>query len=507
MKVLLIRPPYTRLRGVGQSPYFPLGLGYIASVLKDNSFEVSIYHAENPRFKQEHMLIDPDIVFDFRSAGYHQYLKTIKDNNHYVWKEVEETLKSYKPDIIGISLLSVEVAPALKISQICKQYNDKAYVVWGGVHPTFLPDDCLKNKEVDFVIRGEGEYSMLELCEALRKGVSISGVKGLSFKNNGEIIHNPNREAIANLDEIPLPARDNVLYPESFDFRSLGSMIVSRGCPFRCTFCSSRNFWGREVRLRSPENVINEINTVKKLYGTSYFMFWDDSFTINRRIIETYCNAIINSKLKITWRTATRADLVDEQILRLMRKAGCVKLEIGVESGSDRMKKIIYKDVTNNQIQKAFEMITKNGISSGAFFMAGFPEETLEDIHQTFQFMKELNAGEIFLNILDPMPGSTEYEKCIKFGLVPENPDWNNFPFWPDAHYVRDISRENFAECVNMMARWLFSKNKSIKNRFRRNKYLVLSLLKNDPISLLTRTYRFIKRRRQCSDTSNFNDT
>lgn len=236
-------------------------------------------------------------------------------------------------------------------------------------------------------------------------------------------------------------------------------------------------------------------------------MFWDDSFTVNRKIIEKYCNAIINSKLKIVWKTATRADLVDKQILRLIKKAGCIKLEIGVESGSDRMKKLIHKDVTNEQIKRAFAMINKNGISSGAFFMAGFPEETLQDISQTFQFMKELNATEIFFNILDPMPGSKEYEKCIEFGLVPKNPDWNNFPLWPDAHYVKDISRDKFKEYVNMMAKMLYSKNNSFKNRFRRNKYLVISLLKYDPISLLKKAYRFIKRRRQYTDTNNFTNT
>jgi radical SAM superfamily enzyme YgiQ (UPF0313 family) len=475
-----------------------LGLGYIASVLKDNGFEVMIYHAENPRLEEEKMLIDPDIGFDFRSAGYHRYLDSIRDNSHYVWKEVKQTLELYEPDIVGISLLSVEVASALKISQICKQASDKCYVVWGGVHPTFLPDDCLKNKEVDFVIRGEGEYSMLELCEVLKKTRNgLSEIRGLSFRNNGRVVHNAARDAIENVDELQFPAWNNVLFPESFDHKSLGSMILSRGCPFRCTFCSSRNFWNKKVRFRSAENVINEINTFKKLYGTNYFMFWDDSFTINKSVVERYCKAILDSKLKISWKTATRADLVDEQILKLMKKAGCCKLEIGVESGSDRIKRIILKDVTNDQIRHGFAMINKTGIGVGAFFMAGFPEETSDDLSQTFELMKELEATEMVFNIFDPMPGSTEYEKCVRFGLISPSPDWNNFPLWPDAHYVRDISREEFTDYVNMVAKWLYNKNKSFANRFRRNKYLVSTLLKNDPVFLLKKVYKFIKRRNE----------
>lgn len=495
MKVLLIRPPFTRLKGTGQAPYFPLGIGYIASVLKNNGFEVMIYHAENPRLKSEFQPVDLAIGFNSRSVSYRRYVDSIKDNAHPVWKEVEETLKSYKPDIIGISLLSVEVASAFKISQICKQYNEKCYVVWGGLHPTFLPNDCLKNREVDFVIRGEGEYSMLELCQVLKKGDAASKIKGLSFKNNGEIVNNPIREAIPNLDEIPLPARDSVLYPDSFDFRSLGSMIISRGCPFRCSFCSSRNFWDKKVRFRTPENVIKEINMLKNKYGTSYIMFWDDSFTIHRNVIKKYCDIIIDSRLKINWKTATRADLLDEELLKLMKMSGCSKLEIGVESGSERIKKMILKDLTNDQIKHAFALINKNGMGSGAFFMAGFPEETIDDLEQTFKLMKELDVNEIAFNILDPMPGSAEYEKCIKFGLIPLNPDWNNFPFWPDAHYVKDINREDFTRHANMMANWVFKHNNSFKNRFRRNKGLVLSLLKNDPRFLFEKIQRNIKRK------------
>jgi len=132
MKVLLIRPPYTRLKGVGQSPYFPLGLGYVASVLKNNGYEVMIYQAKNPSQKEDFMLTDADISFDFRSAGCQRYHNSIRDRNHYVWREVKEVLHSYRPDIIGITMLSVEVASALMISAICKEHNDKCHIVWGG---------------------------------------------------------------------------------------------------------------------------------------------------------------------------------------------------------------------------------------------------------------------------------------------------------------------------------------------------------------------------------------
>lgn len=246
MRILLIRPPYSRLKGMGQSPYFPLGLGYIAAVLRENGHEVAIYHAENPKSNAECVLPDADIGFNFRSKSYHRYLDALKDDTHFVWAEVRETLRDYKPDMVGISLLSVEVGSSLKISQLVKEYSPNCYVLWGGLHPSFLTDESLSLPVVDFVIRGEGEYSTLELCRALENRTPLTQVESLSFKENGKIIHNPVRRAIENVDAIPFPARDAVLYPERFDFKSLGSMIVSRGCPFRCTFCSSRNFWDKK---------------------------------------------------------------------------------------------------------------------------------------------------------------------------------------------------------------------------------------------------------------------
>ena len=259
MRVLLINPPYTRLKGLGQAPAFPLGLGYIASILRQNGVETMIYQAENPRMKGETLNTEADATYRFRSLSERRYQSIIADDSHFVWREVMNSLQSFKPNVVGISLLSPMVASALKISRLCKIYNEDCAVVWGGVHPTFLPDQCLRYDAVDFVVRGEGEYSLLELCNVLSKKEQLLSVKGLSFKVDGRVFHNPKRELIDNLDELPFPARDAVLYPDSFDFKSLGSMIISRGCPFRCSFCSSRNFWEKRERFRSPENIIREI--------------------------------------------------------------------------------------------------------------------------------------------------------------------------------------------------------------------------------------------------------
>lgn len=481
MKTLLIKPPYTRLKGTGQAPYFPLGIAYIAGLLNKNGFDTKIYHGENPAPGEKSFAIEAGAEFANRSQGQRQIRQAIENPGHPAWVELREVLRQEKPDIVGVTLLSVEVASARHVTRIVQEELPDALVVWGGVHPTFMPESCLENPGVHAVVVGEGEYTFLDLCRAVANKQDWREVDGLACKREGQFVRTPARAPVANLDGLPLPERSAVLFPERCDFQSLGSMIISRGCPFRCTFCSSRNFWDKKVRFRSPENVVAEIRTLKEQFGCSHIMFWDDTLTISEDTVRKYCDAIIESGLRITWKGATRADLLNPELVRHLRRAGCVKMEIGVESGSERIRERIKKDVTDEQIRGAFNLLAQHGIGSGAFFMAGFPEETLDDIMQTWELMKRLNVDEMAFNILDPMPGSDEYEKCIAMGLVPEDADWNDFPFWPDAHYVRDIDPETFTKTVVEIADWLFKRNNSLRHRFRRNRRMVLAMLRNDP--------------------------
>lgn len=496
LKVLLIKPPYSRLKKSGQAAYFPLGLGYLAAVLDKENFDVKIYHAENPRFPGEVFMEDEEAVFYQRSKSQKRYFEVIKNDQHPIWNEIRKTLDDFKPDIVGISVLTVDVPSSLKVSEICKQYNSNMPVVWGGVHPTFLPEDVLQYSSVDFVVRGEGEKTFLGLCKNVEKKITdFSEVKGISYKKDGHIIHNPQQPLIEDLDTIPFPATHLILYPESFDYKSMGSMIASRGCPWRCTFCSSRLFWEKKMRFRSPENVVSEIKEIKERYGVRYVMFWDDSFSASRKTILRFCKKMTEAKLNVLWRTATRADLVDDEILYWMKKSGCVKLEIGVETGSRRMQKIINKDVDNSVIQQAFHNIKTNGIAAGAFFMLGFPEETLNDIEQTFCLMKDLPAEDFAYNIFDPMPGSELWNTCVKLGLVPRKVDFRQFHYWPDSHFMKHVSKEEFNSQAVKIGKWIYAYNNRLSNKFRRVKTLVLFLIVYDPILLLRKMIHHVKRR------------
>lgn len=499
MRILLIRPPYSRLRGTGHPAYFPLGLGYLAGVLEQGGFEVFIYNMElGVGEGRSDIVSDAEATFYQRSQEQKRYYEAVGRDDHPVWLELLGVLKQYAPDLVGITLLSPEVAAARKVSQVVKSWRRRCWVVWGGNHPTFLPRESMAYPEVDFLVRGEGEYSLLELCQNLARGrADLKGIEGVSCRHNGDILHNPDRALIANLDELPFPARHRLLFYSAFDVKDLGCMITTRGCPWRCAFCSSRNFWQKKVRFRSPENIVAELRQLQDSYGIRYIMLWDDSFSINRDIVLRYCQAVIDGGLEIMWRTATRADLVTEELLHWMKRAGCTKLEIGVETGSPRMQRLIRKDIDNTDVVRAFNLLQRQHLPAGAFFMAGFPEETLEDLEQTFALMKSIPCLEIAFNIFDPMPGSELLDTCQKLGLVPPDPDWSTFLFWPDNHFLKHVSPEDFNRKAHEMATWVFAHNNRLLNLWRKQGYLAWFLLRKDPAFFFQKLWQRLKSRLQ----------
>lgn len=491
MKTLLIRPPYTRLRGTGQIPYFPLGIGYVAAMLEKNGFEVAIYNAENLAHNREVVLRDERDVFNYRSNAQKNYMEAINDDNHYVWREVKETLQSFNPDIIGISLISVEYAAALKISKICKEWKGDIKVIWGGFHPTFMPEGSLKNIEVDVVVAGEGENTAVELYKAFKHNKSLYNIPGLFLRNkNGTVFFTGQRPLISDLDEIPFPARHLRLYPETYNPIVMGSLITSRGCPYRCTFCGCRNLWDKKFRRRSPKNVIKEIVELVEKYDTNHVFFMDDTFGLNKKNGIELCHEIINSKLNIVWTTGTRVDKVDDELILYMKRAGCVYIDLGIETGSERMSKIIKKDITHEAIWNAIKIINRNGIASGAFFMAGFLEETLDDLEDTFKMIKETKTTHIALNVWDPMPGSDLYDQAVEMGVVEKDADWSNFPLWPDRNFAVNIDPESFNDKVNEIAEWVYKYNASFYSYFRKIRPKIASLIRKDPKYLFYRSFK-----------------
>ncbi len=442
MKILLIDPPFYRFIGY-YNRYFPLGLAYLAAVLRKEGHEVLIYDADcnvNPS-KMDFTRLEDSYPF---------YLKSLKDNNHPIWQEMKKTIHNFKPDIVGISVWTTFAASAFKIASICKEYDRNIPVVMGGPHVSIKYDEVMNIcPHVDFLVKGEGEKTFVNLVRMLGKkaaGLSdvdreLSTVKGISYRQDLKIVHNPPEEFIKHLDSIPLPARDLLLNKGSYNSEDMGLIMTSRGCPFKCSYCAT-SIWERKTRCRSLDNVIEEIKLVIEKYGTKQFTFKDDSFTVNRKRVMEFCERLIKGKININWDCNTRVNLVDEELLRLMKKAGCTGIKVGIETGSERILKLMNKNITLEQCRKAAKLFRKAGIHWTGYFMMGLPSETKEDVYQTLKFMRELKPDYASFSVYEPFPGTDLFEIGLEKGLVKSERTLEDFYIIsPKYYYVKDIKR------------------------------------------------------------------
>lgn len=424
-RILLINPPFYKLMG-SHFNGMSLGLCYIASVLKDHGFYVRIYNADN--LDTDKYLSQSEIL---KNCDNYKYI--LNNINHPIWQEVMQTIVDFNPDVIGLTASTGTYKSVEIIAKLVKDYNTNIILIIGGVHPTILPDDVVKNKLFDFIVRKEGEYTFLEIVSGKPK----KDILGISYMENNKIIHNIDRPPIKNLDDIPFPARD--LYLNKLDNTEYGYIITGRGCPFECIFCASKKIWGRKVRYRSVENIIKEIEYIQRLYKTTLFRFTDDTFSLNLDRAKRICQSIIDKNINIKWSCDTRVDTVDEELIILMKKAGCIRVRLGIESGSNRILKLMKKGITIEQIHEAVFLIKKMGLDFTIYIMIGFPTETNEDVQKTINLSRELNPNYNSLSILAPYPGTEIYDDILKSGIVLPEEHWEYF-----FHQSKDmISRLN----------------------------------------------------------------
>lgn len=402
MKILLVNPPFNRLKGI-KDIYFPLGLGYLAGSLEKEGFDVSIYNAE---------VGEGDI-----------------------WNEYKQVLKDINPDIVAISSSSAKFHNAVEIARLFKEFNKKGKIILGGPHATICPKE-VANELIDFVVKGEGEKTIVELCQAIKDNKDYSHIKGLEEK----------RELIENLDELPFPSRSKLLFKERYPKRIFGAIITLRGCPFNCGFCAAKCMWTQKVRFRSIENVILEIKQVIKEFKTKEFFFWDDSFTLNKQRTIELCKRL--KPLGIFWGCCTKVTLLDEELVRAMKKAGCASIELGVESGSQRIIDYIKKGITLEEVNRATTLLDKYHISYTLMLMAGFPSETKEDIEKTVEFIKNCKKGFICFSVFTPYPGTELYEEAKKLNLISDKIDWSKVSHHSNENAFTKIDKDEFKKYI-----------------------------------------------------------
>ncbi len=386
MKVLLIQPNYRRIYAYSKNkkitPIFPpFGLAYIAAILKKENISVRILEANALNLSHE---------------------------------QIKEEIKNYKPDFLGITSTTSLIEEAHEISKLCPK---KVKVVIGGVHASSLPQETLEKFErFDFLVRGEGEFTMLELI----KNNPISKIKGLSYKKNRKIIHNPPRELNDKLDELPFPARELLPMDKYFSVGAKQTpsdyILSSRGCPYQCIFCADHLVHGRKFRFRSPENVMKEVEELYKK-GVRDLDFIDDNFTLIIERVEKFCELMIEKGLnkEMSWRCSNgiRVDRITPKLLKKMKEAGCYMVSLGIESGDERILKNMKKNIDLKKVRLAVKWCKEVGIETRGLFMFGNLGENKETMEDTIKLAKSLDLDTATFHITIPFP-NTDYWKIIK---------------------------------------------------------------------------------------------
>ncbi|HKZ93122.1 MAG TPA: radical SAM protein [Candidatus Bathyarchaeia archaeon] len=410
MKFSFICPsPAPEAKGKIEAPWPPLGVLYCAGMLMNAGFEVSILDQAT------------------RGLSSEQVLKWVKREN---------------PDILGFSVLITSYREALNLARRAKEDNPNLLTVFGNYHATFNAERILKKYPfVDAVVRGEGEHVVPELAGCMKKKRNFKEIDSLTFRNEGHVVSTPDAPLIGNIESLPIPDRDLIdaeytseIFGIKVATRKFTSMISSRGCPFRCSFCGCRKFARGVWRPRSVENIMKELQLLYSK-GFRQFLFVDDNFTLNLRRIQKLCQEIRKEKMDIEWFCDSRVDNCKYEVFRDMVKAGCRLLYFGVESANQRILNYYNKGITPEQTRRAVGWAKKAGIDViVGSFIVGAPDETRKEVETTLKFAYELPIDVPQLNILSAFPGTDSWNDLVQKGFIDEE------KYWEQGVYVSQIS-------------------------------------------------------------------
>jgi len=450
LDVLFFIPPVFRIMGQKWDAY-PLGLGYLVSTLDKINVKSAIYYSNYLEVDE----CPPNIYFLFYvSKQWEKFYSAVKDPEDDIWKEITLVLEKTNPKVVCLGSCIVDLPSLNMVINLIKAYNKEIIVVVGGPSATTYSEKLIQNPLIDFLVIGEGERTVGELIPILlNKPLNpekIRAVKGIIYREGENVIRNENRELIFNLDEIPFPNREKVFFVDkSKELKKLyliRDILLSRGCPFNCKFCSAFTVWGtRKPRSRTKENIIEEINLLKSRYNQTFFIFWDDLFTSNRKRVVDFCNALIQSNLNITWLALARIDTIDEELLLLMKEAGCVQIQFGIESGSDRILELVNKGITVNQVIEKAKIIRKCKIPWSTFWVIGFPTETEEEISETLKLIDIINPTIAELSVFSPYPGTVFYSELSQSGHISEDTDRVDASYF-EKNYTLNIPADRFKD-------------------------------------------------------------
>lgn len=393
-RIILINPPL--LADNTHHPLFPpLGLMYLAAVLKQDDHEIKIIDCP------------------------------VENLDH---KKLTKELASFNPKLIGITSMTPTIKSAILVAKNAKEDFPDSKVIFGGPHATFMDQQILEEeKAVDIIVRGEGELTLQELAKKELNIKNLQKIKGITFRKKNQIIQTENRPYIQNLDELPLPAYEYVPIEK---YRIHGKthlpIMTSRGCPFQCSFCVASEIFGARFRARSYINVVNEIEWLRDKFGANAISFQDDTLTFDRKRIINICNEIKKRKIDLPWGCQTRVDQVTKEILSKMKSASCNLVSFGIESGCQKILEAVRKKITLSQAQKAIKWAKEEGLFVAVSTIMGYPGETKEMMNQTLDLIRKIEPDDAWLCIATPYPG-TDLRKLVEKNGWRISDDWTKY--------------------------------------------------------------------------------
>jgi radical SAM superfamily enzyme YgiQ (UPF0313 family) len=418
--VLLVYPPISKMErygselGVFGGKQIPLGLFSLAAYLRRQGYRVQALDAEARELNAS------DIVAEIQAGGYR---------------------------VLGISATTVAFHRALELARIAKDAHPETIVVIGGPHVSSQPEHALQFEAFDFAVRNEGEETLDELLHVLAEGGDLGAVPGLIHRRNGQIVVNPRRPSIADLDGLPFPAYDmipdlKIYSPPPFNYQQLpvANVITSRGCPNACTFCENTTF-GRQLRMRSAASIVSEIELLMRDYGVREISFVDDTFTVKRSRIYEIFELARQRGLHFPWGCMSRVNTVDKELLQYMHERGCWYIGFGVESADENILRVIRKNIQLADVERVVNICHRLGIVTKGFFMIGHPQETVDTMDKTIAFAKRLPLRHVVVTINTPMPGTEQYQHAREYGTLDES-DWRQFNCWKPVFVPHGLTPE-----------------------------------------------------------------
>ena len=363
-------------------------------------------------------------------AGYllhkEEEVKIIDEQWEYITREkLEMMINKYQSNIVGISCITPNIYRAFEIAKMTKEISKNIKIIFGNVHPTIFPEESLEKPFVDIVVRGEGEITLWECVQVMEGKKKMDEVLGISYKENGEIIHNAERPCKKNLDFFPRCAFELIIadLPVSI---TPNAIITSRGCPYSCIFCTSGIIGGRGYRTNSPQRVVDDVEFLIDKYSLKRLFIGDDNFLANRKRVEEICYLFIKRGLhrKINWSCHARGDAIDSHILDIMKQAGCILIHFGIETNSQRLLKLIRKSEKVEDNKVAVRLAHNAGIETRGSFIIGLPTETKRETLETIKFARSLPLDRAKFCLATPYPGTELYNIAINEG-VNIRQDWS----------------------------------------------------------------------------------